>query len=100
MNRYKKYDRYMYVCVYIYILYIYIYIYIYIYKTICAYVNVSVCVCVCLSKKDNFILKVVVPRWKIKGQISMNSESCSCFTEKTQKKFLYGLVKIRLNLIK
>ena len=66
----------------------------------CICACVCVCVCVCLSKKDNFILKVVVPRWKIKGQISMNSESCICFTEKTQKKFLYGLVKIRLNLIK
>ena len=46
-------------------------------KIMCVYM----CVCVC-QKKDNFILKMVVTRWKKKGKISMNSESCSSFIER------------------
>lgn len=51
---------------------------------VCIYTDKIMCVymCVFVKKKDNFILKMVVTRWKKKGQISMNSESFSSFIER------------------
>ena len=53
---------------------------------------VCIYVCVCQKKKDNFILKMVVTRWKKKGQISMNSESFSSFIERGSLKKNFCMV--------
>ena len=53
------------------------------------------CVYMCVfvkKKKDNFILKMVVTRWKKKGQISMNSESFSSFIERGSLKKNFCMV--------